>query len=460
MSRNIYAPLLLCLLLFAAIPFYGQQKGNTLQQLWPEVAKNYPGIFVKDAAIKATIYNEKAVKSDALPQAKLQAQNSYGTFEGRGGAFFPQPGFFNVSGNNTLSRETSSTSNVFASGTVEWEIFAFGKQHKRNSAASAQTKKANIDKESYILQLKKELSLRFINLLYNDAQLNWSNKNTERLNDIRIVTQGLARAGLKPAADSLLALSSYIQAKAEIDKWQGNKKAAFARLAELYGSKEIAYSDSATRFIDGGSEFLGNPSSINNNHPFLESLTIEVEINKLKGEAIQRAGLPSLKLLGGYSYRGTGIYADGYVSDKWGDAFSNTAENYLVGVGVVWNLTGLFTNKLKKQSYYQQAEETNFRHSQYELQMEAELEANISQIEEKSKLLQKTAQAVAHSQDAYNMYLARYKSGLITLSELLQIQLLLEQAESKHIEGAHDYWMQLANLAELTTDFDHLFNNL
>ena len=460
MSRDIYATVLLWLLLFAAVPFYGQQKENTLQRLWPEVAKNYPGIFAKDATIEAANYNEKAVKSDALPQAKLQAQNSYGTFEGLSGAFFPQPGFFNVSGSNTSSAGASTTSNVFASGTVEWEIFAFGKQHKRNRAASAQTDKAFIDKESYVLQLKKELSLRYINLLYSDAQLNWSNKNTERLNDIRIVTQGLARAGLKPAADSLLALSSYIQANAEIDKWQGNKKAAFARLAELYGSEEIAYAGSATRFIDGGNEFLATFSSINKNHPFLESLSKEAEISSLKGEAVQRAGLPSLKLLGGYSYRGTGIYGDGYVSDKWGDAFSNTADNYLVGVGIVWNLTGVFTNTLKKQSYYRQAEEANFRHSQYKLQMEAGLEANIAQIQEQRKLLQKTAQAVQHSQDAYTMYLARYKSGLIALSELLQIQLLLEQAESRHIEGVHEYWMQLANLAELTMDFDYLFNNL
>jgi outer membrane protein TolC len=56
--------------------------------------------------------------------------------------------------------------------------------------------------------------------------------------------------------------------------------------------------------------------------------------------------------------------------------------------------------------------------------------------------------------------LARYKSGLIGLSELLQIRILLEQAENTHIEASREYWLLLAYEAELTADFNFLFNNL
>ncbi|MNE80237.1 hypothetical protein D3C80_1767860 [compost metagenome] len=98
--------------------------------------------------------------------------------------------------------------------------------------------------------------------------------------------------------------------------------------------------------------------------------------------------------------------------------------------------------------------------SQYELQMAANLEAAKSKISEQQKQLTKTAEAVKHVLDAYDMYMARYKSGLITLTELLQIRMLLEQAENNHIEASHSYWLQLANEAELTNNFDFLFNNL
>lgn len=48
----------------------------------------------------------------------------------------------------------------------------------------------------------------------------------------------------------------------------------------------------------------------------------------------------------------------------------------------------------------------------------------------------------------------------MALSELLQIRMLLEQAENGHIEASRDYWMLLAQEAELTADFDFLFNQL
>jgi outer membrane protein TolC len=92
--------------------------------------------------------------------------------------------------------------------------------------------------------------------------------------------------------------------------------------------------------------------------------------------------------------------------------------------------------------------------------MQADLSASQTKIKQQYLQLQKTRLAVVQSQDAYEMYLARYKSGLIGLSELLQIRILLEQAENTHIEASREYWLLLAYEAELTADFNFLFNNL
>ena len=74
--------------------------------------------------------------------------------------------------------------------------------------------------------------------------------------------------------------------------------------------------------------------------------------------------------------------------------------------------------------------------------------------------VEKTNEAQQQANGAYQMYLSRYKSGLMDLSNLLQIQILLEQAEKKHIDAAFDFWMLRAAEAELIADFTHLFNNL
>ncbi|HLU90828.1 MAG TPA: TolC family protein, partial [Cyclobacteriaceae bacterium] len=233
----------------AVFPLYAQQHNKpTLGSLWPKVKENYPGVGSKTSAIDAAEYNEQAVKSGMLPQVKAQAQNTYGTYQGSAGAFFPQAGFFNVNGATDPLDRHAMAANSFGSATVEWELYAFGKRRAENMAANALTGKAVSEKEAYLLSLKKILSDRYISLLYNDAKLNWTKKNAERLDDIRSITSGLSAAGLRPAADSLLASSAYVQAIGEHDKWSGLAKAAFIKLLELYGADTVDYAVSADRF--------------------------------------------------------------------------------------------------------------------------------------------------------------------------------------------------------------------
>ncbi|EEI94315.1 outer membrane efflux protein [Sphingobacterium spiritivorum ATCC 33300] len=460
MIKHIMATTLLWLAIVAALPLYAQQQQEyTLGSLWSKVEENYPGVGAKMSAIDAAKYNQRAVKGNMLPQVNAQAQNTYGTYEGSAGGFFPQPGFFNVNGSVPLDGSTTAA-NTFGSAIVNWELFSFGKLRKQNEAAGALYDKSVSDKDAYVLNLKKILSERYITLLYNNAKLQWTKNNAERLNDIRKITSGLSASGLRPAADSLLASSSYVQAMGEYDKWNGFKNAAYIKLLELYGDDTVNYTASANRFDNPAENSLNKVNTINPSHPILDALDKQSEYYTLSGEAQKRSSLPSINLLGGYAYRGTGISPNGKVSGAWKDGFRNTTNNFLAGIGITWNLTSLHTNRMKGEQLFKEAESTKLLHSQYEQAMQADLSASQAKIVQQYQQLQKTKLAVQQSQDAYNMYLARYKSGLITLSELLQIRILLEQAENAHIEASREYWVLLAYEAELTADFDFLFNNL
>lgn len=458
MIRHIRASALWCLAIVAVFPLYAQQKEHTLGSLWPKVEENYPGVGAKASSIDAAKLNWRVVKDNQLPQVNAQAQNTYGSYQGNSGGFFPQPGFFNVSGSTPLVG-SSTASNTFGSATIEWELFSFGKHRLQNEAAAALYDKSLSEKDAYLLHLKKTLSERYIILLYNNAKLHWSTKNGERLNDIRKITSGLSASGLRPAADSLLASSSYIQALGQKDKWTGFKTAAFIQLLELYGDDRIQYAASATRFTNPD-EYHVKVNTLNSLHPVLDVLSKQAEYYTWSGQAQKKAMLPSVKLLGGYAFRGTGISPNGTVSGAWKDGFSNGSNNFLAGIGITWNLTNLHTGRLKGEKLFKEAESTKFLQSQNEKAMQANLSAGQAKILKQYQQLGKTSHAIQQSQQAYKMYLARYKSGLITLSELLQIRLLLEQAENAHIEASRDYWVLLAYQAALTADFDFLFNNL
>lgn len=462
MIKHIVAITLLCLAIAPVLPIYGQQlKENTLGSLWPKVEENYPGLGVKNNAIDAAKLNARAVKSNTLPQIKTQLQNTYGTYEGSAGAFFPQPGFFNVSGAPNAQDGSSMAANSFGSATIEWELFSFGRSAKENEAATMLFEKKVDEKEAYTLSLKKTLSERYITLLYNDAKLAWSKSNTERLDEIRKISSGLVASGLKPAADSLLASSSFIQAMGEYDKWNGNKSASYIKLQELYGAETISFSASTQRFFHVmGRQDLKLNQTLPLSHPVLNALNKQFQYYTLSGEAQKRATMPSLRLLSGYAYRGTGVSTNGNSSGAWKNGFNNSTNNMLVGIGLTWNITSIYTNRLKGDSFFKEATSTKLLQAQYEQAMEADLSASQTKIFWQFKQIQKSELAVRHAKNAYNMYLARYKSGLIALSELLQIRILLEQAENNHIEASNTYWMLLAYEAELTANFDYLFNNL
>lgn len=459
MIRHILATVILWVAVAATSPIYGQQQHeNTLGSIWLKVADNYVGVGAKKASVEAAKLNEQAVRGNMLPQLNAQAQNTYGTYEGSAGAFFPQPGFFNVSGAGPRSGSTMAA-NTFGSAVLDWEVFSFGKLRKQNEAASALYEKSVSEKEAYLLHLKKTLSERYIVLLYNDAKLQWTEKNAQRLDDIRKVTSGLSASGLRPAADSLLASSTYVQALGEHDKWYGVRNASYIKLMELYGDDTIDYSASARRFGNPPKMVLNTENTIND-HPILETMDKQSAYYTLSGQSQMKAALPSLRVMGGYAYRGTGIYPDGKVSGSWKDGFSNPANNFLAGIGITWNLTSLHTNRFKSKRLFKEAESTKLLRTQYEQAMQADLSASQQKMMLQYEQLQKTKHAVQQAQEAYSMYLARYKSGLITLSELLQIRILLEQAESAHLDAARDYWLLLAYEAELTADFNFLFNNI
>lgn len=458
MIKHLRIAIYLWLILLIPTLVVAQEQSGVLGKLWGEIEEQYPGLASRESKVSAATFSEQTVKGERLPQLKGQVQNTYSTYDGTMGAFFPQAGLFNVSGSSDLAG-TSLTPNSYASATIEWELFSFGKMQHKSKAAKSNTQRMKSEKEAYELALKRELSTRFLQLLYNESQIIWNNKNLERLYSLRDITAGLARAGVKSPADSLLASSSYHQSLGEHEKIKGQKLAALIKLLELTGDAEVSLQNSLSKFLDPSKILKESSATIQSSHPALQSVEQTKKHLEHSGKSQKSAALPSISLLGGYAYRGTGIGKDNSVSGKWQEGFSNSVTNALVGIGITWNITDLYTQKKKGNSLLQEAESVGHLHKQQEVSMKADLSATQNKIIHQYAEVQQTKEAQEQVADAYEMYLSRYKSGLMDLSTLLQIQQLLEQAEKKHIEAAFGYWTLLAVEAALLADFDYLFNN-
>ncbi|MGY0038018.1 TolC family protein [Pedobacter sp. NJ-S-72] len=133
MKYNLY--LISLFFMLTSVSAYAQQPaGLTLTRAWELAYQNYAGLMAKNAQLEEASYAQKETQSRSLPQMQLQLQNSYGTFAGSNGAFFPVPGVFNVNGAKADHGNTSAA-NTFGSVLVNWKFFEFGKQRKTIEAA-------------------------------------------------------------------------------------------------------------------------------------------------------------------------------------------------------------------------------------------------------------------------------------------------------------------------------------
>lgn len=459
--KNLPLYLMGMLLMLYSVGAYSQgPKEGSLSYLWELMGEKYPMLTEKQARIEEFEYRKKELRTAALPQVQLQLQNSFGTFAGTNGAFFPIPGVFNVNGNvENKAGASAGTMNTFGSVLLDWKVSQFGKQQKMMESAGYEVREAQSNYDASLLSLRAKMTRTYLNLCYARAGLSWADKNASRVKEIFDLSSSLAEAGLKPGADTALAASAYLQAIAQQEEWQGKYAAGQDNLKEFVPGLSGALRLPMKMYGNIGLADQGL-DAVSTSHPFLQVLDQRLKYQQSQKEVLARKQLPSIALLAGLSARGTGINRDGSVHRDFASGFDNSSRNYLIGLGLSWNLTGLYTGSLEKKRAQKQVDAAQSQYQLQKLQMNTALQAISSRINAQVKQVAKTKEALKKTLNAYDLYLSRYEAGLISLTELLQIQALLQQVEKSDLELSQELWNQLNIRAELSGDYSYLFNNL
>lgn len=446
------------MILFSGLPSFAQKEQSIpLSKAWQLAFDSYPGLSQKKAQISQTQYQKELAESDRLPQAQLQVQNSVGTYAGNTGALFPLPGIFNVSGARSVTGSSATSANFYGSAVADINLIGFGKINNAIKAADYRVQEAQSSFDAYHLALQAKVTHQYFDMLYNNANLLWANKNVKRVQQIMDIAKSLADAGLKPGADTSLAASSFLQILAERDGWSGRLNASKIAFTETVPIPTLAITLPDQAYLQVNRTIAVN-DSVNASHPYLQVIQKQANVSMAQKKAAASQAFPTLSLIAGYGNRGSGIAPDGSVSGNYAAGFSNMSTNYLVGLGLTWNLTGIYTSNIQKKRLEQRVQESRFGYALESHQLNTRLGSTRSRIAEQYNQVAHNAGAVSKADQAYDLYLSRYQSGLISLTELLQIQSLLQQAEKNNIEAHGQLWDQLTLQAELTGDFTNLSN--
>lgn len=432
------------------------QSDSDLEKLWTIVQNEYAGIQLHNAAVAKKKLDSIVAASQYWPELHLQYQQSFSSRQGSNGAFYPLPGIFNINAGANLDGD-NGTFNSYGSGIVRWDIVHFGRKKSNQSLSSIDILETELEKDKYELLLKKELANRYFNSLYYTQLLDWTNKNNQRLKDILEISKSLSLSGIYPLADTLLASSAYNQIIAQKHQTRGMQNAAYKYLNEFVPN-EIDWLIDKNKFEN--IEFANfRKESILDNHPLIKQSKLKLDrINHLdnleKGKT-----LPNISLLGGLSSRTSGIYEDGTVSNKFTNGYNNRANNYFIGAGVTWSLQQALKASKTRKSLQFLNKESALEVEVLQDQLLTQTDVNSIEVKESFEQIKNSKLSVKEAQDAFEMYKIRYEGGLINLSELLQIQGILQVTEKVYLDNLLRFWQLQTNQSYLHSDFTHIFNN-
>lgn len=425
---------------------HAQKKVYSLPEIWQKTIEQYPSLSSKKYEVERQQLNKELVNKERLPEVNIQSQHTYGSYQGVSGAFFPQTGIYNVSGGNKVQNEQpASIGNVYASAVLQWNFLQFGKIKAKLKVADAaiDISSAAVTQEAF--QLQVSAAQKYFAVLQSAALLSVNKADVTRLKDLFELSKAQASAGLRPGADTLLIRSNYYQVKGQVNEQQAKLETAMLQLAALIGEEVNSFTiDTSVYTIDNAQKVLPVADSLNN-HPYLQYLKATANYASASLDAVKKLPYPSAGLLAGTGIRGSGIGNNGMADNSFSAPWKNNTTGYLVGVGVTWNLSSLYQNKVKQKIARKEIEMANADYEEANLQIKTSYNAAISSWLQQKEKLSDSRIALDASQQAYELYVTRYESGLINLIELLQLQKTLQDAENIYVKAQADYWNEMIN---------------
>jgi outer membrane protein TolC len=192
-----------------------------------------------------------------------------------------------------------------------------------------------------------------------------------------------------------------------------------------------------------------SPSTLNENaHPVLLYYKSRVDVALEQSHLFRRQYFPSLSLFGIVQDRASG-FSSSYTTDQraftkdYATGVKPTRINYLLGVGLNWNLTTIVRNssQVKSQQFVSDALQ-----NEYDLanqQIKAQLILSDNKITNALANYNEAPVQVKAATDAYDQKIALYKNGLTTLVEVTQTLYTLNRAETDRDIAYSNVWQAL-----------------
>lgn len=452
------------LFLFLIFASSGFSQTLSLKEALKIGLENYGSIKAKSNYSNASLETLKQSKRDYLPNLNLSAQQDYGTVNGQNGPLYGFGGLGVASSGLPLPEQNwNAAFGALYLVNMNWDFFTFGKiQEKINLAkADIQIKEKDLNQEKFQQQIK--ISSAYLNLLASQRLLISQQKNLSRAEVFKKTAVARVKNGLLAGVDSTLATAEVSKAKIALNLARNFVKEQNNKLVDLMG---VAPQDliTDTLFVNQiPKELAFDEKASDSLHPLLQFYKTKVDYSNQQTKLYKRFYYPTMSAFGVLQTRASG-FDSSYATDQtafnqnYWNGVNPDRSNYLVGIGISWNLTTPFrmSKQVSAQKFVTEALKEEYN------QADRELKSQLALADAKIKItLENYAEAPIQVNAAQKAYLQKstlYKNGLTDLTDLTQTMFTLNRAEIDRDIINNNVWQSYLLKIAATGNFD-LFTN-
>src|SRR5579872_4199149 len=311
--RKFYRAISIFLLVLPTALF-AQQKNYSLAEFVDSAQRHMPVLLQKKAELEAAKAGVTDARHAYLPISYLGDEVTVGTDNSI-------PGSYISFGIIPSASSGVRSSNIYQSaiGNIgffynQYELFDFGlkKATVRHAQAFANLSQADLDRETYLI--KWQVAKLYLDILKTQYQLSIDKQNVDRYDTIYRVIQAVTSSGIKPGADSALAMAELSKTRATYNQTLGEFRQLQQQLSYLTGVPAGSISIDTSHL----NVYRSIPGAVNDSmglNPLIDYFNKERSLYLQREDLIRKSYLPRVLLNGVGWARGSSIdYTDQYKS--------------------------------------------------------------------------------------------------------------------------------------------------
>lgn len=452
----------MCWLCMMVLRVHAQEHQGTvsLQTLLQQVNATAPSIVSDSAAVNVKQAQLEATRYNWLPSLKFNYQANVGTNNNLPGGYFS----YGIVPSNSKVRAEGNSSTILTDvgiASFDWEVYNFGAYGAQQKVAASDVQVEQSRMEGARYQLQSFTIDNYLQLVRLQDLLSIQSQNILRNTEIKRTIRSLAASGVKAGVDTSIAEAELSKARLTYIELANQLRQAQLQLSYISNmpAEQIIPDTTMEQVLLQHYTNAIAETADTANHPLMLYYR-QLYRNSLEKETlVKKSYLPKVSLQAAAWGRGSSVSAaDEFRSLQSGMGFERA--NYLVGVGITYNLFDL-----KKKQLQLNVQKANTRYAQQKLSEQHQLlTVNTTQAEaELSTALERLDEIphqLAAAQAAYRQKLSLYKNGLTDIVELNAALSILYRAETDYTNAKYIFCKALFQKAITENKVTPLLNLL